>query len=129
MLQVHLRADGTRDKDEANKQAMEFKLVCPECNREYWMDLLFVAGKTPDITVHTSPQMSQSENAKDVEPVRVFYSKEKRWWFSRKGERTLRSGLGSLQTRRHTEGSQISSAHLLFRATTLRATFLQITFT
>ena len=91
---MHLRADGTIDKDEANMQAMEFKLVCPECNREYWMDLEFVAGKAPDITVHTSPQMSLSENAKVVEPVNVCYSREKRWWFSRKARKDVEIGPG-----------------------------------
>lgn len=91
---MHLRSDGTIDKDEARKEAVELRLVCPECDREYWMDIEYVAGKAPGITVHTSPQMSLSENAKVVEPVEVFYSREKRWWFSRKGEKDVEIGPG-----------------------------------
>ena len=94
ILQVHLRSDGTIDKDEARKEAVELRLVCPECGREYWMNIEFVAGKAPGITVHTSPQMSLSENAKVVEPVEVFYSREKRWWFYRKGEKDVEIGPG-----------------------------------
>ena len=91
---MHLRADGTIDKDEGREQAVELELDCPECNRKYWMDIEFVAGKPPDISVHTTPQMSMSENAKVVEPVEVFYSREKRWWFSRKGEKVVEIGPG-----------------------------------
>ena len=94
ILQVHLRADGTIDKDEGREQAMELELDCPKCNRKYWMDIGFVAGKAPDITVHTAPQMSMSENAKTVEPVEVFYSREKRWWFARKGGKDVEVGPG-----------------------------------
>ncbi len=82
---LHLKADGTIEReDEAKEQGMELGLVCPKCNRKYWMDIGFVAGKAPDITVHTAPQMSMSENAKVVEPVEVSYSREKRWWFAKK---------------------------------------------
>jgi hypothetical protein len=91
---VHLRADCTVDKDEGREQAMELELDCPMCNRKYWMDIEFVAGKAPDITVHAAPQMSMSENAKVVEPVEVFHSREKRWWFSKRGEKVAEVGLG-----------------------------------
>jgi hypothetical protein len=40
------------------------------------------------------PQMSMSENAKVVEPVEVFHSREKRWWFSKRGEKVAEVGLG-----------------------------------
>ena len=91
---MHLRADGTINKDEGREQAVELALDCPECNRKYWMDIGFVAGKAPDITVHTAPQMSMPENAKIVESVEVFYSREKRWWFSKKGGKDVEIGPG-----------------------------------
>ena len=38
--------------------------------------------------------MSMSENAKIVESVEVFYSREKRWWFSKKGGKDVEIGPG-----------------------------------
>ena len=85
ILQVHLKADGTIEKKEASEHEMEFGLTCPKCHEKYWERIEFVVGMVSSITVSTSPTLSMSDKAKEVKPVEVFYSKGKRWWFSKRG--------------------------------------------
>lgn len=93
-MQVHLKADGTIGREEATEHGLELGLICPKCHDKYWMRIEFVAGKESSISASTSPTLSISEGAKEVKPVEVFYSREKRWWFSKKGGKDVEIGPG-----------------------------------
>jgi len=94
IAQVYLKADGTLERKRAREEGLELGLVCPKCHEKYWMRLEFAAGKPPSISVSTAPHHATPEGAKAVKPFEVFYSKEKRWWFSRRGGKVIEVGPG-----------------------------------
>ena len=44
----------------------------------------FIAGQAPALKVSSHPLLSMPENTKRLEGGEVFYSQEKKWWFSRR---------------------------------------------
>lgn len=91
---LRLRADGVFEKEEAMEQKSQYGLTCPKCLRKYRMLVEFIAGEVHALKVSSNPLLSMPDNIKEVEPVEVFYSQAKKWWFSKRGEKIEEIGPG-----------------------------------
>lgn len=91
---LRLKASGVIEKEEARSQALQYGITCLECRGRYWMLIEFIAGKTPTLRVSSRPLLSMPDNVAKVESGEVFYSREKNWWFSKRGGKIKEIGPG-----------------------------------
>lgn len=92
--QVHLKANGVIGREEPREQELQYGITCPKCHDKYWMLIEFIAGQAPALKVSSHPLLSMPENTKRLEGGEVFYSQEKKWWFSRRAGKIKEIGPG-----------------------------------
>ena len=93
-------------REEAKEQETQYGITCPKCHEKYWMLIEFIAGHAPALKVSSRPLLSMPENAKRLEAVEVFYSQEKKWWFSRRAGKIKEIGPGRSGSSRGAAGGE-----------------------
>ena len=99
---MHLKADGTIENEREGENGVELGLVCSKCHEKYWMRIEFAAERAPSISVSTCSQYPTLKSGK-VKPVEVYYSREKKWWFSKRGGKVVEIGPGEPRPRKVSE--------------------------